>query len=181
MRKYSLSRRFVVGVIILVVAITLPRYVKTLRLDRRIQNALSFPAEGYSKEHDSLVLEAVVRVYNDTGNSERLSLLVEVILINAGESTFKDVIAAAKTDHLEKYCYHGIGAFRVRMLEPVTLESGKDPPASLSFSWSTPLRALDQEELDQLASELAEPLLIKVIHNDGTELMLVKPDVRIDI
>lgn len=65
------------------------------------------------------------------------------------------------------------------MLQPVTLEPGKDPLAGLSFAWSATLRTLGQEELNQLANELAEPLSVKLIHNGGTELLLVKPDVKI--
>lgn len=178
MRKYSWLRWLVGGLLILVAVLVLPRYIRILKIDRRIQNALSFPADGYSEDHDSLVLKAMARVYRDSDSSW---LVVNVDVTNTGQRTFRNVIAAAKTDHLEKYCLHGTGAFRVRMLEPVTLASGREPPAGLGFAWTTPLRALDQDEFEQLVSMLGEPLLIKLVHDEGTELLLVKPDVKIEI
>lgn len=67
------------------------------------------------------------------------------------------------------------------MLEPVTLEPGREPPASLGFACTTPLRTLEQGEFEQLVGMLGEPLLVKLVHDEGTELLLVKPDVRIEI
>lgn len=182
MRKYGWLRYLFGGLLILVVILVLPRSIKNLKMDMRIQNALSFPAEGYSYDHDSLILKATARVYtdSDSGNTHSM-LVVNIDVTNTGQRAFKNIIGAAKTDHLEKYCFHGVGSFRVRMFEPVTLDSGREPPAGLGFSMTTPLNSLEPDEFEQMLILLEEPLFIKLVHDEGTELLLLKPDVIVDI
>lgn len=182
MRKYSWLRYLLGGLLILVVALVLPRYMKNLKNNMRIQNALNFPAEGYLYDHDSLVLEATARVYTESGSDNMQPMLtVNVDVTNTGERSFKNIIGAAKTDHLEKYCFHGVGSFRVRMFEPVTLDSGRNPPAGLGFSMTTPLKPLEADEFEQLLTQLEEPLFIKLVHDEGTELLLLKPEIIVEI
>ncbi len=179
MRRYGWLKWLVGGLLILAAVYTLPRYIKTLRLNRRIQDALSFPSEGYSEDHASLVLKAMAKAFYDSDNPIP-TLVVNVVVTNTGQRTIKDIIAAAKTDHLKKYCFYGTGSLRVWMLG-LTLEPGREPPASLGFARTTPLRTLEQGEFEQLVSMLGEPLLVKLVHDQGTELLLVKPDFRIEI
>jgi hypothetical protein len=172
-RRYLL---FATLALIVVLAIPLPSYLRTTKINRRMAQALSFPSDGYVSQHPALTAEA--RIFLIPDEHHALRLLIDVVVTNVGGGTLVDVMAAAKV-HPEIASYTAQGWITVQMFEPVTLQPGLIPPSGVGFSRSTPLRPLNEAELSSLNDILREPVRIKLVHDDGVELIYVRPTMTV--
>lgn len=172
-----MSRKYLIAIVVLALAIVLlaiplPSYLRTLTVNRRMNEALSFPEAGYTSQHPTLTAEATMYIIPDEHYT--LRLIVDIVIRNVGSKTLEDVMAAAKLHpKVGEYCAQGW--ITVQTYEPVRLQHGLTPPSGVGFSRSTPLRMVNDAEKEELKAILGEPVLIKLVHDDGIELLSVKP------
>ena len=163
---------FAILALVVVLALPLPSYLRTAKINRRIAEALSFLSDGYVLQHPALTAEAKIFLIPDERYA--LRLLIDVVVTNVGGSALVDAIAAAKV-HPKVASYTAQGWITVQMFEPVTLQPRLVPPSGVGFSRSTPLRPLNEAELSSLKTILSEPVRLKLVHDDGVELISVMP------
>jgi hypothetical protein len=179
MRKWRWALLAVLAIISVVVLGSLPSAIHKARMDMRLRQALSFPEEGYVLEHQSLLAAAEMKIERNTEGSWRL--IVDVTVNNIGDRPFMNVLAAAKVDErIGLFC--AMGKLTLHMIEPADMLTSGLSPTGIGIGRSTPLvPSMTEADRDRLIALLEEPIFVKIVHDDGVELLSVRPKVTLVI
>jgi len=99
----------------------------------------------------------------------------EITVYNNSNSYLKGAVAAAQLPSGVSP-FVELGNTTVQMHAPVDIRQGPPQP-SLSFSLSMRLLPQTAETILQLEEVLQEPMRVQLIHDGGTELLLIYPTV----
>lgn len=170
-------------IIILVTILLIPvlkPYLRYKVVCWRVSSALDFPKKGYLTEHSEIFTKVTIEVEpnKDTfAKPQQLNLNTTVEITNNGNSDLQFMIAAAKLCP-EVADFTDTGQLYIVMNTPVDLPSQNSEMSNKTvFDIETCLKSLTNSELKALNKLLQEPVLIKIVHNSGVELLEVKPEV----